>query len=1460
MTPTLRNGRRAAQISVLAAFLFSARLAGAAPIDVVPGAASTGSIRFTVQVPELERRALADLPGHSEARIRGYEVSTPPGEFALPSRIVMVAVPPAGEVRVRAFAVSPELHPDLRLPVVAPTVRGSKQEGESGLAPSDAQGRIRTNGAFPVGARGRVRVAGVSWLRDQRVAQIEVNPGDYDPATRQLTLYRNIEVEVEATGSPSAPALPSAAPGAADPFESLYRDALVNYQQGKAWRRRAPATHDPRAWIGGSALQGLGDPRMLGTVPDTSIYADRDWVKISIPSSGFYKVEFQQIRNRLPFGGSTTTSIDSLRLFTWPGYPVLPEETYCDSCDYREVAIGVVETNGNGLLDQNTEYIYFFSMGPSDWADLYDPSRPDTSFLNHPYSSRNFCYLTVATGSKPVGGTPRRIRTESGALGDTTAAVRPATFPARVHLESDTEYWPDATPLVGYSPLGGYIYSTLFWEKWYWASLNRAETFRVDVPAPGIDPGQPGRMRSRAWGLSFLVPCVNPGPRCSRSPEPEAYDHYLDLSFNQQPLRQRIWNGYEHQSYDSTFSGPGGTFTGLAELNTVEFSVLDFHDPQPEFEPLRVDRVGLAWVELYYQRRFIPVANELLFDSPGSGGNHLYRIGPFTVGPDSMPRVFDVTDPLDPVEVLGLEYLGSAPGEWIMRFQRIESGKRRYRVVPEWSRIVRAANADVFDAPSSSRENLRGRALKADYLLIYFDGFRVAADSLLRWRREQLPLMGSAPHDTFSVPISALYDQFSGGRPDPAAIRNFLRSAYFNWSERPTFVTMLGDASYDFKNISGRAPPGLPGTLLPSWEGGYDFVVARQFATDDWLLNVTDPQIILPDFFGGRIPATDAGNALTYVRDKLLLYERTTPLGEWRNQVMLIGDDNEQGAEPDPIGWDHIAQTTRLDRQGLPAHVDRHYVYLHTYPDGPNNTKPAARADVIDTVNEGVVMFNYIGHGSPFKVADESVFLDSDASNLVNRERPSVFVAASCDVGKFNDPVVHSLGERLILNPAGGCVGVISATELAFSFQNAQLNLTLYQQVTGRAGSSGQYETPLSQGLLAAKTGGTNNQKYQLMGDAAVQLVLPRLYASVTVEKLDGTPVTEMKRGETLRLRGQVLDRPGGTLMPFDGLASLLIEDAAPVDTVPGCLGQFCTNYPFRASPLYRGDISVTGGTFTGSFVVSMDARLGPAGRARAYVTGADRAWNSDGVGSQALVVSAGTAPTSDVDGPRLSLSFPGGSTSVRPDAVLKVDLFDDNGILITGRTPQNGIIVTLDGNSTQRTEITSTFRYAANSHQSGTAFFALPNLSPGPHHIDVSAADNLAVGINAAFHRTTASIDFEVTDNPALRVSRTFLFPNPASSGGSTSGGSFVVDAPGDSVNVLLRIYTVSGRLIRTLTHKGGLGQVQIPWNGLDDEGFRLGNGVYLFKVHVNPRDPDGSSNPRQKAEAEGRFVIVNR
>lgn len=1400
--------------------------------------ATPGAVRFTVSVPAPVTTVIDAADGLTRLDLQGFtsEPATPGGP-SMPVQVLTVAVPPLGDVRVRAAAsewqplesllLAPALQPPAE-PEASPTYRRD-------LAAYGAQGESQVPGA---------RLLGLGWMRNQRVARIAIEPLAYQPAARRGALARRIDVEVQvqpmgALGEPAE---------AVDPYESVYASTLVNYEQGVAWRRPStPALARAARQMGiePSAANGLISP------PDTSVFVGRIWVRFAIDRAGFYAVNYSRLRNTALFGNDSC-AIDSLRLFTWPGFPVLPEANYCDTCDYREVAMGVIDARGDARFSDNNDTFYFFAQGSSGWADEFYPSRPDTTYINHPYESKNYYYLTIATDESPVGGTPRRITTRS--VTPVGGATPVTTVSERVHLEQDLEFWPDASATS----------STLFWEKWYWRSFTSGAFFNVSFDLPHADVAQPSRIRLRQWGLTdnFII---NGCPTAMNPP-----DHLLDLSINGVPLARRGWRGSTDRRGGAMTVDTTGLLLRTDQSNRIDLAVPVVTSAQC---PQRLDRSALAWVDVFYERLLVPDADRLSFRSPIGAGAFRYDVGPF-VSP-APPRVFDVTDPLEPVELVGGAFAAGS-----LAFEDTQAGRRRYEVLPDSvvSRAIMPAS-QLGDAAFTSLDNLRDPSRSADYVLIYYDGFRAAADSLVAWRRSSLPIAdGRTTFEAVAIPVSAIHDQFSGGRTDPGAIRNFLRSAYYNWSRKPTFVTFLGDASYDYKNLTGRAPSGQPGTLVTTYDNLFDnsFIVQRMYASDDWMLNVNDAGLLIPDFLGGRLPANDAATALTVVRDKILEYERDVPFGEYRNRFMLAADDDTQGDRCDGLGWTHVFQTAFLDTASIESHIDRDYVYLHTYPPGPGGTRPGARAAIKDNLNAGVAVFNFIGHGSPFKISDESVFIDSDAGTLSNGPRMPLFVAASCDVGKFNDPTVQSLGERLVMTGSGGAIAVVSATELAFSGDNSILNQFLYQQFFLRGDllvrgdtlrGSGQYHVPVSGALLAAKeragSSVTNNSKYQLMGDAAMRLNLPRLWAELELEDSAGQPVTSLQRGQTVTFRGRVLDQPGGSQIPYDGVASMLIEDSRPIESTSnesGCNAGTAT-FPYRAGPMFKGDVSAANGVFEGRFVVPLDAIAGDAGRLRAYVLGreAGASVELDGVGDLRVDVVPGSAPVGDDEGPRINLSFVGGATSVRPDATLQIDLFDASGIMTTGHALQNSIVVTLDDNTTNRTDVTASFRYAADSYQSGTATFQLPSLSPGPHRVRVSAADNLATGITASRHRSSATLDFEVVDVPPLNVARAYLFPTPARSKGPGAGGAFVVDAPGDSINTLIRIYTVSGRLVRTLRQMGGLGQVQIAWDGRDAEGAPLANGPYLFKVHVSVREADGRSSARQRAIAEGRFVILD-
>ena len=1421
--------------------------AGAAGTPATPGgvdllSAGPSAVRLGVTAPEPELVTPDSLAaGSALLHLDGWDLGRSPGIPALPSRVVRVAVPPTGAVTVRGYGLT-----------------SATRDGVT-LAPSRGSGdpaALTANGGHL--APERARLLGVTWMRNQRVAVVEILPCDYEPAAKRLTSWSRIELEVD-----FAPAGATTPAERVDPFEAIYAGTLVNYEQGKSWRRSTTTL------LGGFATRNAAGRSSSPVIAATSRFVGHTWVKIAIPKNGFYRITYGQLRLLAPFSGVERVAYSDLRLYAWPGRPVLSETVTCDTCDYRQVALAVENKSAAAdSLDSNDDAFSFYAQGPSDWANHYDPSVTDSAYIQNPYAVANYCYLSFdnAAGDARFTDTPARIAPNSLDVtpGPGGGAAHPVSFRERLRFEKDSgnEYFPSVW--LGAFPHPDNSSEPWDWSKFMWRTVSIGGTFQTLLSTPDPLAGTTAYVRTRIWGTARNT--AQNLPVCATTP-----NHSVDVVVVNSA-------GYDSTSADFADVRPptARLFLPVDTLTTLKFRVRRSSDPNGC--PERIDQSTLDFSEIYYSRRFVPVNDELTFDSPGQG-DVIYAIGPFSSG--ELPRIYDITDPFAPIEMTtdAAAFLATDT----LKIEVNESGPRRYAFVPN-SHFLKPAITDFVTASSVSLDDLRSPHV-ADHVIIYYDGFQLAADSLGAWRRSHMPLVSHpAPYHVVEVPVSAIFDQFSGGRTDPVALRLFLRAAWNNWDQSaqgghdaPTFVTFLGDASFDFRNLLALAEPGEPGSLLPSFED--NGVAGDQYSSDDWLLNKDDDvavNVAIPDFIGGRIPAGDPASAMDYVTKKLFPQERSAPTGPWRNRVMLVADDDQQGDHDDvSFHWTHVAQTATLDSLHLPKHVDRAYVYLHTYPDGPGRTKPGAKADIKNTINgDGIVAFNYIGHGSPFKLSDESVLIDVDAGTFVNASKLPLFVAASCDVGKFNDPRVQSLGERLLFGVGGGTIAVISASEIAFSFPNVTFNYALYDELFDRSSATGQFWEPIGRALLNAKlqTGTDpfdiqNNQKYHLMGDAAVQLHLPQLWVDVEIDDEAGTtPVAEVHGGQTLTCKGRVLDREiGGSLVPYSGVVDVLIEDSAPRQITPPCAKakpEDCAlqTYDFRAGAIFRGSMVVTGGTFSGQFVVPLEANGGPRGRVRAYVEGfPNQPPQTDGVGSLRLQISPGNAPPGDASGPSISLSFPGGVTSVKPDAVLRIELSDPSGILTTGHTVQNGIIVTVDGNTTARIDATSTFRYAANSHTTGTATFALPNLPAGEHTISVSAADNFAGGLTAFQHRSNASITFQVADAPPISIRNAYLFPNPTESGRRQSGGTFVVDGPGDSANVMVRLFTVSGRMIRELKSFGTFGQVQVPWDGLDAEGYPLANGTYLFKVYVNGRDETGKSSARQKAARDGRFVVLN-
>jgi flagellar hook assembly protein FlgD len=76
--------------------------------------------------------------------------------------------------------------------------------------------------------------------------------------------------------------------------------------------------------------------------------------------------------------------------------------------------------------------------------------------------------------------------------------------------------------------------------------------------------------------------------------------------------------------------------------------------------------------------------------------------------------------------------------------------------------------------------------------------------------------------------------------------------------------------------------------------------------------------------------------------------------------------------------------------------------------------------------------------------------------------------------------------------------------------------------------------------------------------------------------------------------------------------------------------------------------------------------------------------------------------------------------------------------------------------------------------------------------------------------------------------------YPNPFT---TNTRFFFEHNQRGEMLQAVIKVFTVSGRLVKTLEHSfyGEASLVNdIEWDGLDDYGDRIGRGVYVYEVKL--------------------------
>jgi hypothetical protein len=683
-----------------------------------------------------------------------------------------------------------------------------------------------------------------------------------------------------------------------------------------------------------------------------------------------------------------------------------------------------------------------------------------------------------------------------------------------------------------------------------------------------------------------------------------------------------------------------------------------------------------------------------------------------------------------------------------------------------------------------------------------------------------------------------VYQEFSGGQPDPTALREFVKMFYdragADSTKRPRYLLLFGSASFDYRN---RVPGNS--NLVPGYESVNSLEPLFTYTSDDFFgmlkdgddINRNDPKTTL-DLGIGRIPARTVSEARTMV-DKIIRYYAAASMGPWRNQTVFVADDKDLNLHLEDA--EAIAATAAvsnpLQNQGK--------IYLDAFPvvSGSSGARyPAVNDAIVSQVFNGALLVNYSGHGSYQRLADEAVLTQEELNRFSNPDKLPLFITASCDFAPHDDPSRNSLGMGILTGTANGAIALLTTTRLVFAYSNRQMNEN-YLRIAMRPLSSGQYLT-LGESVQQAKnytsltTGDLlNNRKFALLGDPAMRLAFPE--GRVRLTTINGAPISgtdTMRALQKYTFTGEVTDGQGNILQNFNGRVLPTVYDKEQtVKTRGNDPASKVVAYNQQTNILYKGKATVTNGRFQFSFIVPNDINYQP-GKARISLYAENGISDANGVNTD-LSIGGGTSLVVDNAGPQIlpylndDLFLNGGLTNENP--VLLVKLYDSSGISTSGTGIGHDLTAVIDGVERNILLLNDFYTAEQDSYQRGQVLFQLPTLTEGKHSIRIKAWD-------VANNSSEATLDFVVVKKDRLQVTELRNFPNPFQ---RSTTFSFEHNQPNTDLDVTIRIFNTAGGLVKQIhriVNTGGTRNCQINWAGDNQSGAKLTKGIYIYSIKV--------------------------
>lgn len=758
---------------------------------------------------------------------------------------------------------------------------------------------------------------------------------------------------------------------------------------------------------------------------------------------------------------------------------------------------------------------------------------------------------------------------------------------------------------------------------------------------------------------------------------------------------------------------------------------------------------------------------------------------------------------------------------------------------------------------------------QVDYIIVAHESLLAQAERLANLHRNN----GLSVH---VVQIQKIYNEFGGGAADPVAIRWFAKMFYERAAIDPDntlkYLCLFGDGTYDPLNRIANNNYLLPTYNSPPRYSTFESYT-DSFTADDFFGLLDDSEIMRPtdmlDIGVGRIPVSDLTSAEQVV-DKIQhymnfgsnLYENasgvqcddlgfSSSFGDWRNRVVVMSDDiDDVGSD---IGFvDDCEDVSNISTDEHPE-INLVKIYLGAYKQiatSGGERYPDVEEAINQNMNKGALIFNYVGHGGETGLALERVVSIPMIQNWSNIDNMPIFISATCEFSRFDDPGRISAGEITLVTPYGGAVGLLTTTRAVSIYVNGLLVRNLYQEIFDEEAGE-----PLALGEILRRTknqtlGDNHMRHFALLGDPALKLgkASPR----IITDEINGVDVElgvdTLKALSKITIKGHVEDVDGNILTGYNGLVYPTVFDKwKDKQTLGQNSAGIIKDFRVQNNIVYKGKSTVKNGYFTYSFVVPKDIDYSIGKGKLSYYGNTDSEHN---YGFDTTVVVGGVNPDGldDDIGPEIELFMNdeqfvnGGLTNANP--TFMANIRDENGINTTGNGIGHDITLIIDGNTANPIVLNNFYEADLDTYQSGKVSYLLSDLEEGPHQLEFKVWD---VNNNSA----QQTLDFIVVKEEEIGISHLLNYPNPFT---TNTDFYFEHNQVCNSLNVRVEVFTVSGKLVKTIietVHTSGFRSDGINWDGRDDYGDKLGRGVYVYRLSIETEQGN-------KAEKIEKLVIL--